>query len=244
MAGSFTHYAFFLSFGAALLFSNQARAQRANEGGKLNNYDYINRELGHLRHGPTPGGTPFLLPQWALGTVTMRAGNVQRQQWLKYDLSTAQLLWRRPQGDSIELFTTLVREFTLRDSVTHQTYVYRLYPELKTEQPLFRATFFDVRYDAGRSALLCQRKRQVRSMTSNGALNTTKKSEWSDTEHFFVKRPDQTLVPVRLSNRSILEALGEQYKASVVAYISRESLNLSKEADVVRLLAYYDTLQP
>ncbi|HLK98247.1 MAG TPA: hypothetical protein VK364_10810 [Hymenobacter sp.] len=73
-------------------------------------------------------------------------------------------------------------------------------------------------------------------------MNTTKKSEWSDTERFFVKRPDQTLVPVRLSNRSILEALGEQHKASAAAYVSQERLNLSKEADVVRLLAYYDTL--
>jgi hypothetical protein len=37
-----------------------------------------------------------VLPQWALGTVTIRTGNVQRQQWLKYDLSTEQPLWRRP----------------------------------------------------------------------------------------------------------------------------------------------------
>jgi hypothetical protein len=240
----FTRYAIFLLLGGVLLFSAPALAQRASEGGKLNNYDYLNQELGHLRYGPPPGGSPFVLPQWALGTVTMRTGNVQRQQWLKYDLSTAQLLWRRPQGDSLELFTTLVREFTLRDLAAHQTHVYRLYPELITEQPLLRATFFDVRYDAGRSALLCQRKRQVWAQSSSAALNTTKKSEWSTTERFFVKRPDQTLVPIKLNNRSVVAALGEQHKASVMAYVSKERLNLSQEADVVRLLAYYDSLQP
>jgi hypothetical protein len=143
---------------------------------------------------------------------------------------------------SLELFTTLVREFTFRDSAAHQTYVYRLYPELITEQPLLRTTFFDVRYDAGRSALLCQRKRQVRAQSSSGALNTTKKSEWSTTERFFVKRPDQALISVKLNNRSVVAALGEQHKAFVTAYVSKERLNLSQEADVVRLLAYYDSV--
>jgi hypothetical protein len=75
-------------------------------------------------------------------------------------------------------------------------------------------------------------------------LNTTKKSEWSTTERFFVKRPDQKLVPIKLNNRSVVAALGEQHKAFVTAYVSKERLNLSQEADVVRLLAYYDSLQP
>ncbi|WBA42652.1 hypothetical protein [Hymenobacter canadensis] len=221
-----------------------AQAQRANEGGRLNNYDYINRELGHRRDGQPATGSPFLLPGWALGTVLLRTGNVQRGQWLKYDLSAERLLWRRPQGDSVELFTTLVREFTLRDSATHQTHLFRLYPEVKTEQPVLRATFFDVRYDAGRTALLRHLTRQVRTQSSNGAMTTVKKSEWSSKTVYFLKLPDQALVPVRLSSRSVLDALAPQYQAQASAYVSQQQLNLNKEADVVRLLTYYDRLQP
>jgi hypothetical protein len=51
----FTRYAIFLLLGGVLLFSAPALAQRASEGGKLNNYDYLNQELGHLRYGPPSG---------------------------------------------------------------------------------------------------------------------------------------------------------------------------------------------
>jgi hypothetical protein len=226
------------------VLAGPAWAQRANEGGKLNDYDYINRELGHKRDGLAATGSPYLLPGWALGTVAMRTGNVQRQQWLKYDLSAGRLLWRRPQGDSVELFTTMVREFTLRDSATHQTHVFRLYPAVQTEQPVLRATFFDVRYDAGRTALLRHLTRQVRTQSSGGAMTTIKKSEWSSKTVYFLKLPNQTLVPVRLSSRSVLEALAPQYRAQASAYVSQQQLNLTKEPDVVRLLTYYDSLQP
>lgn len=230
----------------ALLLSaaGAAQAQRANEGGKLNDYDYINRELGHRRDGKAATGSPYLLPNWALGTVAMRTGNVQRQQWLKYDLSAGQLLWRRPQGDSVELFTTVVREFTLRDSAAHQTHVFRLYPDVKTEQPVLRATFFEVCYDAGRTALLRHLMRQIHTQSSNGTMTTVKQSEWISRATYYLKRPDQTLVPVRLSSRSVLDALAPQHREQASAYISQQQLNLTKEADVVRLLAYYDTLQP
>lgn len=229
---------------ALLVPLTAAMAQRADEGSKLNNYDYINRELGRKRDGPPPTGSPLLLPAWALGNVTMRAGNVQRQQWLKYDLAAGHLLWRRPQGDSVELFTTLVREFTLRDSSVHQTHTFRLYPEVKTDKPVLRNVFFDVRYDAGRTALLRQLTRQVSTQSSSGALTTLKKSVWSTHETYFLKLPDQTLIPVRLNSRSMLDALPAQYRQIVTAYSKRQQLDLRREADVLRLLTYYDSLQP
>jgi hypothetical protein len=237
-------YRYFLLPALLVQLASTAQAQRADTGGKPNDYDYINRELGHLRPGAPVTGSPFLLPGWALGTVAMRTGNVQRQQWLKYDLSAARLLWRRPQDDSVELFTTMVREFTLRDSATHQTHVFRLYPEARTELPVLRATFFDVRYDAGRTALLRHLTRQIQTQTSSGALTTIKKSAWSNKTAYYLKLPDQTLVPVRLSNRSVLDALAPQYREQAGAYVSQQQLNLNKEADVVRLLTYYDSLQP
>lgn len=237
-------YRYFLLPALLVQLAGTAQAQRANEGGKLNNYDYVNRELGRKRDGQATTGSPYLLPDWALGTVAMRTGNVQRQQWLKYDLSAARLLWRRPQGDSVELFTTMVREFTLRDSATHQTHVFRLYPEARTELPVLRATFLDVRYDAGRTALLRHLTRQIQTQTSSGALTTIKKSAWSNKTAYYLKLPDQTLVPVRLSTRSVLDALAPQYREQAGAYVSQQQLNLSKEADVVRLLTYYDSLQP
>lgn len=227
-----------------ILLALPGQAQRADEGGKLNNYDYINRELGHKRDGQAVSGSPYLLPNWAVGTVTMRTGNVQRQQWLKYDLSAGRLLWRRPQGDSVELFTTMVREFTLRDSTAHQTHVFRLYPEIQTEQPVLRATFFDVRYDVGRTALLRQLTRQIQTQSSSGALTTVKKSAWSSRTLYYLKLPNQVLVPVRLSSRSVLDALAPQYRERASTYATQQQLNLNKEPDVVRLLTYYDSLQP
>ena len=63
-----------------------------------------------------------------------------------------------------------------------------------------------------------------------------------ETNVFYLKHDDNIIDPVRLKEKSVLTTLGSEKGPALSAYTVREHLNLSKEADVIKLLQYYDTL--
>lgn len=186
-------------------------------------------------------GTPFVTPAWTLGRVQTVNGPVQKV-WLKYDLSTDQLLWRRPAGDSLELNTAQIREFVLGDSLKGSRVVVRRYLNARIESLPLRTAFFEVRYDAGKSALLSQRTKRVVRSGGGPSLTEGRPPRWQESTEYFLKRHDNVILPVRLGEKNVLEALGNDQAPALAAYVKRERLTLRKDADVARLLAYYDTL--
>lgn len=226
--------------GALCLQAGSVAAQRTFT--QPTNYDYINQELSHKRSRMSTSGSPLLLPQWSLGQVRLRNGNVQANQWLKYDLARETVMCRRPQGDSIELFSTLISGFSLRDSAQHYTYTYRLYPEIEAPTPAMRAVFFDVRYDHGQLALLRRTQRRTVSRNTSSSLTSTASMSWQTEAHYFLKLPNNQLKPVRLAPKSLLETLPEPQQTAAAAYVKSQSLDLRQEPDVIRLLAYCDGL--
>lgn len=186
-------------------------------------------------------GTSLLVPSWTKGSVLTSNGPVGPV-WLKYDLANDQLLWRRPAGDSLELNTAQVTEFTLGDSLRGTRATFRRYPLARIESPALRTAFFEVCFDAGKSALLRQRTKTVVSSTSSPSLTEGRPPSWQESSQYFVKRADNRVMPVRLSEKAVLENLGPAHQAELAGYLKRERLALRKPADVARLLAYYDTL--
>ncbi|KUG08575.1 hypothetical protein [Solirubrum puertoriconensis] len=206
--------------------------------------DYINTELSKgkgLSTRSSTAGSPFLFHNWTSGQLVSTVSGPRRA-LLKYDLAQNRLLVRKPNGDSVEVMMAQVKEFTLGDSARGERYTFRLYPDVKTEKPTLRSTLWDVRYDAGSTALLRQRTRTVYSYGNSPSLAGSTGSAWRDTYAYYIKRTDNTLVPVRLNTRSVLEALGKAQAPALQAYINQQRLKLDDEADVAKLLAYFDTL--
>ena len=59
----------------------------------------------------------------------------------------------------------------------------------------------------------------------------------------FLKEPDSNLlVPVALSQKALLAALKPVHRSALAAYAGEKSLQLNREYDAIRLLAYYDGL--
>lgn len=187
-------------------------------------------------------GTPFTIAQWAPGRVLTTNGSVGPV-WLKYNLASNQLLWRRAAGDSLELNTSQVNEFALGDSLKGSRTTYRRYLTARIEDLNLRTAFFEVCYDGGRSALLRQRTKQF---TAGGggspSLTEGRPAAWQEVSQYFVKRADNIVLPVRLKEKAVLEALGSDHALELMAYTKREHLSLGKQADVAKLLRYYDTL--
>ncbi|UYZ59730.1 hypothetical protein [Hymenobacter latericus] len=186
-------------------------------------------------------GSPFLFTHWTSGRLVGTSLGPRRA-LLKYDLAQNRLLVRRPTGDSVEVMMAQVKEFTLGDSARGEQFTFRLYPDIKADKPALRATFWDVRYDAGRTALLRHRTRAVFQHGNSPSLAGTKGSAWHDMNAYYIKHSDNTLTPVRLTSRSVLEALGKTHAAALQAFIEQQRLKLNAEADVAKLLAYYDSL--
>lgn len=227
---------------AATVSHTAALAQGAISATAPTDAEVVNRELargkGNLANPVS--GSSFLLPYWTRGQVIMTSGTVP-QPWLKYDLAGDRLLWRRPAGDSLELNTNEIAEFSLND-VRGGTYTYRRYLTAKIENPALRIAFFEVRYDAGHAALLRRRSRILLHGNNGPSLVGRSSDKWIETTTYFVKRADNVVEPVRLTNKAVLAALGKEKAPALTAYVTREHLNLSEETDVVMLLKYYDTL--
>lgn len=220
-----------------------AFAQGAISATAPTNAEVVNHQLAQGKGNLTlnTSGNRFLLPYWTRGNVKMTTGTVPRP-WLKYDVAGERLLWRRPAGDSLELNTNEIAEFSLGDSLRGKAYTYRRYLTARIENVALRTAFFEVRYDAGHAALLLRRNRMLFHNNNGPSLEGRPGDKWIETITYFVKRTDNVIEPVRLSSKSILGALGKEKAAPLNAYVTSEHLKLSEEADVVKLLKYYDTL--
>lgn len=223
-----------------------ARAQQVGRGMTApTNMEYISQRLEEkkgIKNLVEVQGTPLLLPYWTRGRVLTSNGPVNAV-WLKYNLASGQLLWRRPAGDSLEINTIGVIEFTLGDSLHRGKTTFRRYLTARTQNLALRTAFFEVVYDAGKSALLCQRTKELTQLgSSSPSLTAARPPSWRGQSQFFIKRTDNILSPVRLTEKSILAALAAPSAPALTTYAKQNHLSFRQEADVAKLLAYYDTL--
>ena len=145
-----------------VLLASSSVAVRAQQVGRgitaPTDLEYISQRLEEHKGVKPPAetrGTPWLAAYWTRGRVITSVGTVNSV-WLKYNLANGQLLWRRPAGDSLEINTIGVTEFTLGDSLRGGKATFRRYLAARIENPALRTAFFEVLYDAEKSALLSQ----------------------------------------------------------------------------------------
>ena len=233
---------FLLLIPCAVLLSTAAVAQGSAGVAGTSDYETLNRALYRVKgRSSNVVGTPFLLPYWTRGNVKMTTGTVPNP-WLKYDLASNRLLWRRPTGDSLELDTNSMTEFSFGDSLRGEKHVFRRYLASKMADPLLRTAFFEVGYDAGRSALLKRRTRLLYHDSNRPSLTANNVSKWQDGTLYYLKRADNVIEPIRLNSKAVLAVLGSEKAPALQAHATREGLDLSTEAGVIKLLQYYDTL--
>ena len=94
----------FLLLLAATAGSLSLYAQQTSRGNVApTNLEFISQQLENgkgVRMVDGARGTPYLAPNWTQGRVRMVGGNTVAPVWLKYNLVSNQLLWRRAVGDS------------------------------------------------------------------------------------------------------------------------------------------------
>jgi len=189
-------------------------------------------------HPPT--ATFYPLPYWTQGTLRPYAGVASRA-WLLYNAHHQQLVRRSAAGGPETVNTDELQEFSVGDSLLGTHRLYRRYLSARLANPALRTAFFEVRHDAGRAALVCQRAVYEYAHMKNGKRRNPEKLE--ETVRYFIKDTGNNIVAVgSLRPEAVLAALGTAHGAALAAYARQQRLELSRERDVIRLLTYYDTL--
>ena len=178
----------------------------------------------------------YPVPYWTRGILQTYTGTVSRP-WLKFDIINQQLYSRSAADEPEAVNMANLRAFAVGDSLSGTRHVYRRYLNARLENAALRTAFFEVRYDAGRTVLLCYRVIIQELRHRHGSADRNERVT------YFIKAANGNLiVSVELNQRAVLTALKPVHKSALAAYADEKALKLSREHDVIRLLAYYDGL--
>lgn len=187
-------------------------------------------------------GTPYFLPDWNKGQIEMVAGQHYKEVPIKFDAYRQHLVLLRTWAgnDSIIVNADQVKSFQLKNS-DGQLYVFRHIPTAKTDDEALKEGYFLVLYQ-GKTALLKRivkafKQADYKSPYSNG----TRYDEFRDLNSYYILKPDQTLEKVKLSDKSLIDALGE-HTDELKTFVKQEKLSGKTESDAIQIVQKYDSL--
>ena len=186
-------------------------------------------------------GSPYFLPEWNKGQIEMIAGQHYTNVPIKFDAYRQHLILLRPQvgNDSIIVNANQVKSFQFSNP-DGQFYVFRRFPNLKTDDETLKEGYFLVLYQ-GKSALL---KRVVKSLKKadykNPYANGERYDEFIPVSSYYVLRPDQTVVKTKLLEKALLDALSD-HENELKAFAKEEKLSGKTENDAIQLVKKYDS---
>ncbi|GAB3951508.1 hypothetical protein GCM10028805_31760 [Spirosoma harenae] len=186
-------------------------------------------------------GTPYFLPEWNKGVIEMVAGQHYKDVPIKFDAYRQHLILLRTWvgGDSIIINADQVKSFQLKNQ-DGQFYVFRHIPTAKTSEEFLKEGYFLVLYQ-GKTALLKRIAKVFKQADfKNPYANGERYDEFRNVVSYYVLKPDQTLEKVKLSDKSIIEALAD-HKDELKAFAKESNLSVKTENDAIQLVQKYDS---
>ncbi len=229
---------------------------RYNPNSQRNGYENFQNSANATGLGLSPGatintidhryeglrGTPYFLPEWNKGQIEMVSGQNYTDVPIKFDAFRQHLILLRSWvgGDSIIINADQVSSFQLRNS-DGQAYRFKRFPAAKIGDEALKEGYFMVLYE-GKSSLL---KRVVKTFKQadykNPYSNDIRYDEFKLTSSYYLLKPDQTLIKVKLSDKALIEALGD-HKDELKAFARQENLTFRTENDAIQLVKKHDSL--
>ncbi|GAB2558390.1 hypothetical protein [Spirosoma aerophilum] len=229
-------------------------AQQANPNERRNGYetyqstsqivgDGVNSMVNTIDHRYEGlRGTPYFLPEWNKGQIEMTAGQNYTNVLIKFNAYQQHLMLLRTWAgnDSIIVDAEQVKRFTLKNN-EGQTYVFKRLPTAKTNDQALKDGYFLVLYE-GKNALLKRVSKSFKPADyKNPYSNDVRYDAFRDTFSYYLLKPDQTLTKVKLSDKSIIDALGDK-KEELKAFVKQENLYFKTDNDAITLVRKFDSL--
>ena len=180
-------------------------------------------------------GSPYLHPEWAAGSITLKNGTIYQGINMMYDQVKDVIIFKT-KDDAVKELIEPVQEFKI--SYIHQNeQVSKTFRKGFSGEGISPDAFLEVLAD-GKTVLLKRTSKKI--FDSKGYSSATINRQVQVSEDYFVAT-GQKLVKVKKNKSSLLAALPE--KADYLqAYIKSNSLNLRVDSDIAKLVAYYNSL--
>ena len=190
-------------------------------------------------------GTPYFQPNWAKGQIELANGRKYTDVPIKFDAHRQALILLRPKqgNDSIIIDQQTVNQFRLAASTGNDSdgreYLFKRYPTVKADDPAVRDGYFLVLYE-GKTALLKRVSKSFRNADYKAAYSSgVRYDTYADANTYYVLKPDQKLTKVKLSKKSLLDALDSKNDALKTF---ADKLSFKSETDAATLVQQYDNL--
>ena len=185
-------------------------------------------------------GTPYFLAGWSKGEILMTDGRRYVDVPLKFDAFRQALILLRPKmgNDSIIVDRGTVNRFELIGP-EGQSYLFKHYSDVKLPDDMGNGGYFLVLYE-GNTALLKRITKTFREANFKQPYSVDVRYDSFENNHgYYVLKPDQTLAKVKLSKKSLLDALDDKNDA-LKTFANK--LSFKSEADAVALMQAYNNL--
>ncbi|WP_338871800.1 hypothetical protein WBJ53_26340 [Spirosoma sp. SC4-14] len=207
-------------------------------GDKTGPYGTINK-IDHRYEGLK--GTPYFLPQWTQGEIDMVNGQHYTDVPIKFDAFRQYLILLRNRAgqDSIVVNSDQVKSFQL-NSPTGQTYLFKHLPNLKTDDESLKEGYLLVLYQGETSLFKRITKTFKAADYKDPYSNDVRYDSFKEAASYYLLKPDQSLVKVKLTKKSLLDALDHQ--SSLKTFVEQHHLALKTENEAIALIKQYNSL--
>lgn len=180
-------------------------------------------------------GSPYLHADWLAGTIVLTDAKVYENVSLKYDQINDDVIFKGKDGTALAI--DHVKEFKLAPygEVTDSTIFRSGFPAVKSNSA---KSFYEVMVD-GKSKLL---KKTIKTINTSREYNsaTVDKTVVGTTNYYLVNQSGN-IVFISKDKKSVLKELPGK-EAELNAFIASNKLNLKNDADLVKLIVYYNSL--
>lgn len=186
-------------------------------------------------------GTPYFLPEWNKGQIEMVTGENYKEVPIKFDAYRQHLILLRTWvgNDSIIVNADRVKSFQLNNP-DGQMYVFRRIPTAKTDDEFLKDGYFLVLYQ-GKTALLKRVAKAFKKADYKDPYsNNVRYDEFRNVNAYYVLKSDETLEKVKLTDKSLIEALGT-HTDDLKAFMKQEKISGKTEKEAIQLVQKYDS---
>ena len=190
-----------------------------------------------LNRFPDVKGTPYLNDSWQIGSIFIEKVNKIDINKVKFNCFQNQLEYE--EEGKIYTPTQKYAEFHIIELGENNQSKKRIFRNEFISDQEFQ-TYFEILSDGDTKLLL---KYAVRIEEYAEPLSLNKIKRFNKIPQLFIyKTKSQSLIRIKKDKKTILKAF-ENQSEQVAKYISSNTLNLKNEEDIIKICAYYDTLE-
>jgi hypothetical protein len=182
-------------------------------------------------------GSAYLFNDWVKGNIQLEDGTIYNDLTLKYD-QVRELLIFLADDNTSKRFSTPIKAFTLTNADDKNWPRITFRNGFKAIDGGNEKTYYEVLAD-GNTQLLKRTAKKIVDERAPGSLIISK--QISATTKYYLNDSNK-IVKIKKDKKSILEALNNK-QTELETYIKNNNLNLKEDADLVKLIEYYNTLK-